>query len=62
VGEPLSLVARTFACRHDAGRDREVCGGDFTGDLKRHVFGASFGEPFVGDDVHLVVQVEAIAP
>ena len=41
---------------------RDVCGGDFTGDLKRHDFGATFGEPFVGDDVHLVVQVEAIAP
>ena len=62
VGEPLSLVARSFACRHDAGLDRQVCGGDFTGELKRHEFGASFGEPFVGDDVHLVVQVEAIAP
>ena len=25
-------------------------------------FGATMGLPFVGDDVHLVVQVEAIAP
>ena len=24
--------------------------------------GATLGEPFVSDDVHLVVQVEAIAP
>lgn len=62
VGEPLSLVAKSFACRNDERLHREVCGGDFTGDLKRHEFGASFGEPFVGDDVHLVVQVEAIAP
>lgn len=62
VGQPLSLVATSFACRHDERLDREVCGGDFAADLKRHEFGASFGEPFVGDDVHLVVQVEAIAP
>ena len=62
VGEPLSLHARTFACRHDERLQREVCGGDFTGDVKRGRFGATFGEPFVSDDVHLVVQVEAIAP
>ena len=62
VGEPLSLHARTFACRRDERLQREVCGGDFTGDVQRGRFGATFGEPFVSDDVHLVVQVEAIAP
>ena len=62
IGEPLSLVARSFACRQDATLKREVCGGDFDGDLKRSRFGATLGEPFVSDDVHLVVQVEAIAP
>lgn len=62
VGQPLSLYARSFACRHDERLKRDVCGGDFTGDLHRHDFGANFGEPFVSDDVHLVVQVEAIAP
>jgi len=62
VGEPLSLVARSFACRQDATLERQVCGGDFEGELKRSRFGATMGLPFVGDDVHLVVQVEAIAP
>jgi polyisoprenoid-binding protein YceI len=62
VGEPLSLVARSFACRHDDMLKREVCGGDFVADLKRGRFGATFGEPFVADDVHLVIQVEGIAP
>lgn len=61
TSEPLSLFARRFDCRHDEARRAEVCGGDFEGDLKRGRFGASFGEPFVGDDVHLVVQVEGIA-
>ena len=60
VGEPLSLVARSFACRHDAMLGRDVCGGDFEADLKRGRFGATFGEPFVSDDVHLVIQVEAV--
>ena len=62
VGEPLSLIARSFACRHDEMLKREVCGGDFEADLKRGRFGATFGEPFVSDDVHLLIQVEAIAP
>jgi polyisoprenoid-binding protein YceI len=62
VGEPLSLMAQSFACRRDDMLRKEVCGGDFTADLKRSRFGATFGEPFVGDDVHLVIQVEAIAP
>ncbi len=62
VGEPLSLIAKSFACRHDEMLKRDVCGGDFEADLKRGRFGATFGEPFVGDDVHLLIQVEAIAP
>ena len=62
VGEPLSLVARSFACRQDATLKREVCGGDFEGQVKRSRFGATLGEPFVSDNVRLVVQVEAIAP
>jgi polyisoprenoid-binding protein YceI len=62
VGEPLSLVARSFACRRDDMLKKDVCGGDFEADLKRGRFGATFGEPFVSDDVHLVIQVEAIAP
>jgi polyisoprenoid-binding protein YceI len=62
VSEPLSLVARSFACRHDATLRRDVCGGDFDASLKRSRFGATLGEPFVSDDVHLVIQVEAIAP
>jgi len=62
VGQPLSLFARSFACRHDDSLGKEVCGGDFEADLKRGQFGATFGEPFVSDDVHLLIQVEAIAP
>jgi polyisoprenoid-binding protein YceI len=61
VSEALSLFARRFGCRIDDGLQRQVCGGDFEGDLQRGKFGATYGEPFVGDDVHLVVQVEGIA-
>lgn len=56
VSQPLSLLARRFACRSDQGT--EVCGGDFDGELLRSEFGATFGLPFVADRVRLVVQVE----
>jgi polyisoprenoid-binding protein YceI len=62
TSQPLSLFADRFACRQDPARGGRVCGGDFHGDLKRGEFGLNYGEPFVGDDVHLVVQVEASAP
>lgn len=59
ISRPLSLRALRFACRDDAARGREVCGGDFEGELRRSDFGMSYGLPFVADRVRLVVQVEA---
>ncbi|MCY7314052.1 MAG: YceI family protein [Rubrivivax sp.] len=56
IGQPLSLIARQFSCRVDAGV--EVCGGDFEATILRSEFGATFGLPLVGDRVRLVVQVE----
>ena len=60
LGQALSLRSRNFACRQDAMLRREVCGGDFEGELKRSDFGAGFGTPFVADAVRLVIQVEGI--
>ena len=56
VSQPLSLFARHFACRQDAGG--EVCGGDFEGEILRSEFGATFGLPLIADRVRLIVQVE----
>ena len=56
VSQPLSLVARQFACRDDAGT--EVCGGDFEGEILRSDFGATFGLPLIANRVRLIVQVE----
>jgi polyisoprenoid-binding protein YceI len=62
VSQPLSLLAQRFSCRTEndgsGGATQEVCGGDFEGELLRSDFGATFGLPFVGDRVRLVVQVE----
>jgi polyisoprenoid-binding protein YceI len=56
VSQPLSLVAQRFACRDS--EQGQICGGDFVGELLRSEFGATFGLPFVGDRVRLLVQVE----
>ena len=56
IGQPLSLFARQFACRDDAGT--EVCGGDFEGELLRSEFGATFLLPLVADRVRLIIQIE----
>ncbi len=60
ISQPLSLVARHFACRTDAGGKTpvQVCGGDFDAEIDRSRFGITFGLPFVGDTVHLLVSVE----
>jgi polyisoprenoid-binding protein YceI len=60
VSQPLSLRALRFSCRVDqqVSPAEEICGGDFEGELLRSEFGATFGLPFVGDRVRLVVQVE----
>jgi polyisoprenoid-binding protein YceI len=60
VSRPLSLRASHFACRMDEMLKREVCGGDFEGELLRSDYGSTFGLPFVGDKVRLLVSVEGI--
>ncbi len=57
ISQPLSLRAQRFGCRPDA--EGELCGGDFEAELRRSVFGATFGLPFVADRVRLLVQVQA---
>lgn len=56
ISQPLSLLARQFACREDG--DTQVCGGDFEGAVLRSSFGATFGLPLISDRVRVLVQVE----
>ena len=60
VSQPLELRALHFGCHTHPQLQREVCGGDFEGELERAAFGASFGMPFVANRVRLLVQVEGI--
>ena len=60
VSKALSLVASNFACRTDAMLKREVCGGDFEAEILRSDYGSTFGLPFVGDKVRLLISVEGV--
>lgn len=60
VSRPLTLTAIRFGCFEHPVLRREVCGGDFVGHFLRSDYGIDFGLPFVGDDVTLTVQVEAV--
>jgi polyisoprenoid-binding protein YceI len=60
ISQTLELRALRFGCHTHPQLQREVCGGDFEGELRRGDFGASFGMPFVANRVRLVVQVEGI--
>jgi polyisoprenoid-binding protein YceI len=58
--QPLALRALRFNCYPHPLFHREVCGGDFEGELKRSAFGATYGLPLIGDRVRLVVTIEAV--
>ena len=57
---PITLRATHFNCYPNPLFKREVCGGDFETTLKRSSFGMNFGIPDFSDDVHLLIQIEAI--
>ena len=58
----FTLHVIRFGCHTPPESAREVCGGDFEGELRRSEFGMTYGWPFVEDRVKLVVQAEATAP
>ncbi len=60
VSQGLTLKAVRWNCGLNPLFRREVCGGDFEGELVRSVFGITHSLPFVADKLRLLVQVEGI--
>lgn len=60
VSVGLTLTALRFNCYTSPLLRREVCGGDFEGQLTRSAVGITHSLPFVSDTVRLLVQVEAV--
>ena len=60
VTHPVTLKTQRFNCYTNTMLKREVCGGDFETTIQRSRWGMGWGPHIVADDVHLLIQVEAI--
>jgi polyisoprenoid-binding protein YceI len=59
VTKPLTLTINKFFCAPNAFAKKDACGADVTASLKRTDFGMTKYAPNLGDDVKLVISVEA---
>jgi polyisoprenoid-binding protein YceI len=59
VTRPVKLIFTHFACGQHPRSKKDQCGGNLVGTLKRSEFGMKAFIPAVGDDVRLLIQVEA---
>ena len=59
---PLRLEVTRFKCGLNLANRKRGCGADAQGSLKRSDFGLNNGQPFIGDEVRLRIQVEAYLP
>jgi polyisoprenoid-binding protein YceI len=57
---PVTLKAQRYSCFQHAMLKREVCGGDFETTILRSRWGMGWGTHIVGDEVRLLIQVEAV--
>ena len=59
VTKPVTLKVDRWTCRDNPMSKRPMCGGDASSTLKRSEFGMKFGIPAIGDEVRLMIGVEA---
>ena len=59
VTKPLSLTVSNFKCGAHPFNKKAMCGAEVTGTVKRSDFGMKYGLPAIGDDIKLLIQVEA---
>lgn len=60
VTRPLTLTVTRFKCAKHPVLPRELCGANLETSLRRSEFGMTYGVPGIGDEVHIVIPVEAI--
>ena len=60
VTRPVMLEVRQFACTRKPFLVRTTCGADVEARLSRSAFGMASYASFVGDEVRIVIQVEAV--
>jgi polyisoprenoid-binding protein YceI len=59
VTKPLTLTLNSFHCAMNPFAKKEACGADAVGTVKRSEFGMATLTPGLGDEVRLVINVEA---
>lgn len=59
VTKPLTLTVNSFYCAMNPFAKKEACGADAVGTIKRSEFGMATLTPGLGDEVRLVINVEA---
>jgi polyisoprenoid-binding protein YceI len=60
VTKPVTLVLERFGCTRKPFLVRTTCGADVMASLSRAAFGMSSYAGFIGDEVKLVIQIEAV--
>jgi len=59
VTRPVSLAVTGFRCGPHPMTKKELCGADATTTVKRSDFGMKYGVPAIGDEVRIVIGIEA---
>lgn len=60
VTHPVTLTLTRFKCGLNPLRLRQVCGADASATIRRSDYGLSKGLPLVGDEVKILIQIEAV--
>lgn len=60
VTRPLTLTITRFHCAHNNFAKKEVCGADALATIRRTEFGMTRYAPGLGDEVKLLINVEAL--
>lgn len=59
VTKPVTLTATSFNCGSNPMSKKEMCGADLSATIKRSDFGMKYAIPAIGDEVKLMIAVEA---
>jgi len=60
ITKPLTLTITSFKCGPNPVAKKDACGADANATVKRSDFGMKYALPALGDDVKLLINVEAL--
>jgi polyisoprenoid-binding protein YceI len=60
VTRPVTFTIDAFNCGANPMNKKNECGADASAEIKRSDFGVKYGTPVIGDEVKLILEIEAI--